>query len=757
VASRCGLSGSGVRSRIEAIGEGRCASPLRSESLGSLAMPRAPSLRRLPAVALLLAVAAPAPAQAPKPAHKETSARLIPKEVTFTTEVTPSTAKPGDAVTYKVTAKVAAPWHIYAYLKTPPKGGPAYTKFDLFDPAGLSPAGDWAAAPKPIRQPDNNFPGVPFLEFHEGVVTWSLPMQVPEGIEAGKKAVRSQISFMICNDKVCKPQVWHTLPDAAVTIRPGGAAGGAAAAAASWAALTVGATPGPPAATPGGVQETIDKGLLPFLAFSAVGGLLALLMPCVWPMVPVTVNFFVKQGQARQGTGTTGLAVTYCLAIIGIFTAVGLLFSAVLGASSLSRLANNPWLNLAVAGIFIAFGLSLLGLFEIGLPGFLLNASAKGEGRGGLVGVIFMALTLTITSFTCTFPVVGGLLVLAARGSYLYPTLGLATFATVLALPFFVLALAPGLLAKLPRSGDWMNAVKVVGGLVEIGAAFKFINTAEIGLGSTPDNAWFDSSVLLSIWVVLFLVCGLYLLGVFRTDHDQGQGGVGPGRVIFGTLFLSLALYLTPALFGVPPKSRVYERLVVGILPADSGKLDRMLATGPIPTSTGAPVPEADREAKATSKEPKVAAREERRVHGVAWGFSYDAALEEAKKSHRPILIDFTGVNCANCRLMERSVMPKSEVIAELRKFVPVQLYTDFVPIDSISQGQREELATANLEREVEMTDQQVSPLYVVVSPEGKVVATIGGYNEVPAFLKFLRDALGKQQAMAGTVAGVGG
>ena len=740
-------------------------------------MPRAPLLRRLPAVALLLAVAAPALADPAKPAHKETSAKLLPKEVTFTTEVTPAEAKPGDTVTYKVTAKIAAPWHVYAYLKTPPKGGPAYTKFDLFDPAGLTPAGDWVASRKPIRLADNNFPGIPFLEFYEDEVTWSLPLQVPEGIEPGKKAVRTQITFMICNDKVCKPQVWRTLPDATVTIRPSGTAGGAALL--PFATLTIAAAPGPPAATPGGVQETIDKGLLPFLAFSAVGGLLALLMPCVWPMVPVTVNFFVKQGQARKGAGTTGLAVTYCLAIIGIFTAVGLLFSAVLGASSLSRLANNPWLNLAVAGIFLAFGLSLLGLFEIGLPGFLLNASAKGEGRGGLIGVVFMALTLTITSFTCTFPVVGGLLVLASRGSYLYPILGLATFATVLAIPFFVLALAPGLLAKLPRSGDWMNAVKVVGGLVEIGAAFKFVNTAEIGLGSTPDNAWFDSAVLLSIWVVLFLVCGLYLLGVFKTDHDQGEGGVGPGRVIFGTLFLSFALYLTPALFGVPPRSRVYERLVVGILPADSGKLDsgqqiadaverrvsekleRLLAVGPRPTPTGetlrgAPMAD-DREVKATSKEPKVAAREERRVHGVSWGFSYDAALEEAKKTHRPVLIDFTGVNCPNCRLMERSVMPKPEVVAELRKFIPVQLYTDFVPIDSITQDQREDLATANIEREVEMTEQQVSPLYVVVSPEGKVVATIGGYNEVPTFLKFLRDALGKHQAMAGTVAGVGG
>ena len=207
------------------------------------------------------------------------------------------------------------------------------------------------------------------------------------------------------------------------------------------------------------------------------------MMPCVWPMIPITVNFFVKQGQDGKSKGkTTRLAVAYCLAIIGIFTAVGVLFSFFFSASFLQNLANNPWLNLVVAALFLAFGLSLLGLFEISLPSFLLNASSRGESRGGMIGVVFMALTLTITSFTCTFPVVGGLLVMAAGGKFLYPIIGLATFATVLAFPFFLLALSPGLIAKVPRSGDWTNAVKVVGGLVEIGAALKFLNAAELGL-----------------------------------------------------------------------------------------------------------------------------------------------------------------------------------------------------------------------------------------------------------------------------------
>ena len=198
---------------------------------------------------------------------------------------------------------------------------------------------------------------------------------------------------------------------------------------------------------------------------------------------------------------------------------------------------------------------------------------SRGESRGGLIGVIFMALTLTITSFTCTFPVVGGLLVMAAGGNFLYPIVGLATFASVLAFPFLLLALSPGLLARMPRSGDWMNSVKVVGGLVEIGAAFKFLNTAELGY-VTPENAWFDASVVLTCWIALSAVCGFYLLGFFRTDHDHDEVKVGPGRMVFGTLFLGMALYMAPALFGRPPQSLVWDRLIVGILPPDASEFN---------------------------------------------------------------------------------------------------------------------------------------------------------------------------------------
>ncbi len=690
-------------------------------------------------------------ADPPKPAKKDDRLAIQPKNAVLTTAVDPGKARPGETVTFKVTAKLDPGSHIYKYSRESGPG-PVSTSFDFFDPGGLKIEGDWTASKEPEREKDANFADLDFVEYYENEVTWSVKLKIPEGTPPGKVVLRCQARYMVCTAHNCSlPGRW-TLPAAELTIVEGKAAPPPSAAAAPAAPRNAPPTPepaaaaikpAPPASSPATtviqseIAKKAEQGLLPFLIASALGGLFALVMPCVWPMVPVTVNFFVKQGHGEHGRRRSiGLAIVYSLAIVGIFTAVGVLFSFFFSASALQKIANNPWLNFAVAGLFLAFGLSLLGLFEIGLPSFLLNASARGEGRGGLVGVFFMALTLTITSFTCTFPVVGGLLVMAAGGNFLYPILGLATFATVLALPFFLLALSPGLISTLPKSGDWMNAVKVVGGLVEIGAALKFINTAELAY-VTPENTWFDAQVVLTCWVALSAVSGLYLLGIFRTSHDYEEVQGGAGRMIFGTMFLALALYLAPALFGNPPRSLVWDRLVAGILPPDAAEL----SSGPrlAAAAAGEPGPAP---VKAVSNDPAQAEREEKTVHGVLWGMSYDQALERAKAEQKPILIDFTGVNCSNCRLMEGRVFPLPEVVGLLKKFVTVQLYTDFVPINSISADQREELASRNQEILLKLAQEATNPFYVVLSPQGEVLERIGGYNEPPVFLEFLTRSL---------------
>ncbi len=671
------------------------------------------------------------------PVEKDSSVRLKPKGVTLTPSVEPSEAKVGQTVTYKVTAKLIGKNHIYKYSKVEAQVGPKLTAFDFFDTAGLTPKGDWAASKDPIKKHEDAFKEIPFLEFYEDEVTWSQSLVVPPGTGLGKKTLRCQAGYMVCDDKNCSiPGQW-TLPDVELMIVPGVAAAvvetpkatepSATAVAPKIDAKSVDEAP------KSDVEKQAALGLLPFLLTCAGGGLVALVMPCVWPMIPITVNFFVKQGQ--KGKSTTGLAIVYCLSIIGVFTAIGILFSVFFGAASLSALANSPWVNFFVAGLFLVFGLSLLGLFEIRLPNFLANASAQGEGKGGLIGVMFMALTLTITSFTCTFPVVGGLLVMAAGGNYFYPVIGLATFASVIALPFFLLALSPGLLSKVPKSGDWMNTVKVVGGLIEIGAAFKFINTAECSF-VVASEAWFNAYAVLAIWVVLALVCGIYLLGLFRTDHDLDAVKVGPGRLILGSFFLFCSLFLTPALFGRPPQSKLWY-MVVGLLPADAGNLKAPNGGGS--TSGG-------EETHATSTDPNVAERQEKSFHGVSWGMSYEAAREESKATGKPILIDFTGVNCANCRLMEQEVLPRAEVIEALKGFIPVQLYTDFAQINSISPADRKRLGKKNLDLALKVASEVSNPLYVVLNADEVLLGAKGGKMSPEEFVQHLNNALAKHE-----------
>jgi thiol:disulfide interchange protein DsbD len=689
------------------------------------------------------------------PKSPNSNPRLVPKEARFTPSIEPAEAHPGETMMYRVTAKLEPGWHIYKYVKD--RASLRDTQFDFYDTAGLKIVGEWTASKPAIRRAEKVF-NDEVLEFYEDEVTWSIPLQIPPGTAPGKKTPHSQIGFQICNASSCKLPVRVSPGEVVLTVLPGTGKAVAPAPDASKPEAEAAVLPPTGAARPASTAEApapsgqisdvarqAQLGLVPFLLFSALGGLGALVMPCVWPMVPITVNFFVKQGQANKGRATS-LAITYCLAIIGIFTAFGVLCSFFFSAAALQNLATNAWLNAFVAVLFLAFGLSLLGVFEIRLPNFLLNASAQGESRGGLIGVVFMALTLVITSFTCTFPVVGGLIVMAAGGQFFYPIIGLATFSTVLALPFFLLALSPGLLAKMPRSGDWMNAVKVVGGLIEIGAAFKFINAAEIGFGTVPKDAWFDAPVVLTIWIVLAAVCGLYLLGLFRTDHDHDEVKVGPGRLLTGSLMLGLALYLAPALFGNPPKSKVWYT-VVGLLPLDVDKLTTPVAARGLAS-------EASGATEAVSKDPELAQKEQKSFHGVLWGMSYKAALEQARAENKPVLIDFTGVYCANCRTMEQGVFPLPEVVSLLKKFVTVQLYTDTVPIATLSNEQRLELAAKNQVLLLDLAQEATNPFYVVVSPDGHVINRIG-YSPAPVFADFLKRALEEHQSKSRDVARV--
>ncbi len=723
----------------------------------------------------------------PEPAKPNTNPRFKPRQVRWFTAITPSQAKPGDLVRFDVRAEIDPGYHLYAYVEEQPQTeGPKYTEFDLYNNGGLDVVRNWTPDAPPISQKEPVFPSLDSVSFHEDQVTWSVYLQVPEGADAGDRTIQVQAGYMVCDDQTCsRPGQWALDPvqlavlsdDANVVTQ----------------SVSLPADPlGNPIPAEGGgdetiaiadssasrastgvrnqAQEAIDAGFLPFLFTCALGGLATLLMPCVWPMIPITINFFVKQQQKAEeqrkafeeaqkqknvgqdeldayanaaekpktGYSPLLLASIYSLSIMAIFTTFGLIAAAVFGERTAQLVANNPYVNIFIAVIFVLFGLSLLGVFEFRLPSFLLNASAKGEQAGGLISIIFMALTLTITSFTCTFPIVGGLLVIAAKGSFLYPIVGMLVFSGVLALPFFAFAMAPNMVKALPKGGDWMNTVKVVGGLIEIGAALKFINVAETAYVD-PSEAITDAQFTLSAWVMLTVVCGLYVLGMFRYKGDSDSVHIGPGRLLVGSFLMVLALYVSPALFGNPPESYLYKRLVVGLLPADAGELEHSSFAG---GGAGLLERPEGRSTEATSSDPAIATRQQDLFHGVLWDMSYEEGQEKAKAQSKPILLDFTGVNCANCRQMEQEVFSKAEVIDRFEQFVTVSLYTDRVPIASITQAEREALAEANFELELELTNDTTQPLYVAVTPDGEFLNARGGYMPTDDFLEFLDESL---------------
>jgi len=691
-----------------------------------------------------------------KPFFKPSQARL-------STNVTPAQATPGSTVNFEITMELDEGWHAYGLNNSDEADGP-FTALDLFDTGGLTVVGNWTADPQPETKPDPQFPDLPFVATHEGRVTWRIPLTIPADAPPGKRTLKVQAYYQLCDANQCtRPGRW-TAPEAVLTVLPAGTAAPVTATANAAAAtqtttnvaaagvdtsLSAGSQSNAADAKPvtgrNEVTEAIERGIVPFVLLAIFGGLITLAMPCVWPMIPITVNFFVKQGEANRGRAI-GLALTYSLSIIGMFTILGVMVAVLFGAKALQDIAINPWINGFIAVMFIAFGLSLLGLFELRLPSSLLNLSSRGEQVGGVVGVMFMALTLVITSFTCTAPVVGALLVAAAVGeSYLYPILGMLIFSTVVALPFFALSIAPGLLKSLPKSGDWMNSVKVVGGLLELGAAFKFINNVELAFVPDPSDAWFNAHALIAIWSVTAAVCGLYLLGMFRTKYDYEQPMIGPGRLVFGTAFLAIALYLAPALFGAPPRSRAYEFFALGLLPPDYINLERGGGFGGVGASAGNGEALAK---KATSTDPDQAEREETKFHGVEWGMSYQAALERARKESKLVLIDFTGVWCANCRAMEGEVFPKPAVVEEMKKFVTVALYNDKVPIGSLTVQQQQALAERNFELMVNLIGSTTNPTYVVLDPVTEtVIDSIGGKRSVEVFVDFLKNARAKAQA----------
>lgn len=423
------------------------------------------------------------------------------------------------------------------------------------------------------------------------------------------------------------------------------------------------AAPPPPA--------SVRKTLLGMILLSMGAALAMLCTPCVFPMIPITVSICLNKSQKEHHNALLTAGV-YSLTIIVMLTASVLL----LGGLVVS-LANNVWLNLVLGFVMIYFALSLFGMYEIELPRGLARFTNAHEDQGGLAGVMFMALTFTITSFTCTGPFLGPLLAAAKETEMTFKEqlITAFTYSATFAAPFFVLALFPGLTRKLPKSGGWLNAVKVVMGFIEVGLAFKFLSNSDLAF-NPGRPVLFNYDTVLCGWIGLSIACGLYLLGLFRLPHDSPVEHLSVPRMLLAGMFLSFAIYLTPALWRITPQG-VIGSGVVAFLPLD------------------------------TRVQPGES----------EWTRDYDAAYKEALASGKLIFIDFTGQNCSNCRYNEKNVFPLPEIQKELKKYVRVQLYTDSVPDPSLSAREAANLGERNSELRANTFNDSSNPLYAIIQP----------------------------------------
>ena len=610
------------------------------------------------------------------------------EHVTWTAAAAPRAVAPGGAVRLTLRAEIADGWKMYALDSPPPSRG---VRPQLDSLAGLAPRGAWTQA-EPKAGYDPNFDKE--VRYFEGAAALRRVVGVGDDVAAGARAITGRVEFMICNDRLCLPPTRAPF-EATVAVDPGAGAGVTPAPA--------GEREGGAAAAGGDASGGSDyaaargEGLWGFLLLAIGAGAAALLTPCVFPMIPLTVSYFTKHAGSRAAA--TRMALAYGLTIVLTFTGLGVLMAVLVGAAGAQTVAANPWVNLFIGVVFVAFALSLLGLFDLSLPSGVVNyVHRRGTGEAGYLGVFFMGLTLTLVSFSCTAPFVGGLLAATAGGTWLFPVVGMLAFSATFALPFVGFALFPKGLSALPKSGSWMRAVKVTLGFVELAAALKFLSNADLiwgwGLLSRP--------LAIALTVVIFALAGFYLLGTVRLKDEPPVQTVGSLRLLAAMGFLGLALYLVPGLLGAP-----LGTLDAYLPPRQAGDMRLAAAAGGGAEGAG------ESAFDWVTDDP-------------------EAALERARAAGQPLFIDFTGYTCTNCRAMEANVFPVPAVAERLRgDFVLLRLYTDDRP-----DGPRFQ------RYQLRLTGTTALPTYAVVDPVSeKLLARHSGTASPARFAAFLTRA----------------
>ena len=570
-------------------------------------------------------------------------------------------APPGTTVPLRFTATIQPGWHIYSL--TIPGPSPIPTTVKLTSNAVESHA---IYQPKPERKVDKTI-DLDTEMFENKVDLW-IPAKLTAGA-AGEAEITADARYQVCDDHEC---LRPTTKSSTVKVRVDPAA------------------PVPAAfVIPPGYMDVNDKtavaalskssgtdtGLFAF-ALTAFGfGLASIFTPCVFPMIPITVSFFLGQ------RGGILQAVVFALGIVGLFCTLALALTAALGPFGVVQMSANPYVNGFIAIVFAMFAMSLLGAFEISLPSSLLTKMDHASRRGGYFGTLLMGLTFSLTSFACVGPFVGPLLVSSAQSaSMMQPIVGMASFATGLASPFFFLAAFPSYLKKLPRSGGWLARVKVVMGFVLLAVMFKYLSNIDLVL----QTEFLTRERYLAAWFVLFTMPGLYLLGLLRLEGVERDEPLGIGRLLTASAFLIFACSLLPGMFG-----------------ASLGEIDAY-----VPVSKSA-----------------------LQSNGPTWmKDQYQEALDIGRKENKLVLVTFTGYTCTNCHWMKANIFTKPEIAAAVDGFVRVELYTD--GLDSTS------AANQKLQDRYDTVSQ---PLYILMKPDETVVSKfLGSTRDAQEFLAFL-------------------
>ncbi len=608
--------------------------------------------------------------------------------VQWTLQFDGKSAAPASHALARLTANMEPGWHLYS--PTTPQGGPIPTTIGLAENPAIDSYKIYE--PKPETKFDPNFQLN--TETFAGQQVFLLDVYFKKDVPAGSADVVAQVRYQCCNDRLCLPPKRKTAA-AAIALDP--------AAKLETISIPAGYTevnaPAATAATPAPVTAPApeSQGFSLFLLTAFVGGLATIFTPCVFPMIPFTVSYFINRQSGKRRDGVIH-ALLFCLGIVVLFTGLGVLVKSIAGPFGVVQLGNSPWVNGFIALVFVVFGLSLLGAFELTLPSGLLTRLNQASEGGGYLGTLLMGLTFTLTSFACIGPIVGPLLVASVQTSGLQPVLGMASFATGLAAPFFLLALFPAYLNKLPKSGGWLMRVKVVLGFVVLAIALKYLSSADQVLQTNL----ISRELYLACWIVLFALPGLYLLGFLRLEGIKPDDHLGVGRMLIGALFLIFSISLLPGLFGSPLGN------IEAFIPVQ-GKPAASVATA----EGGAPV----------------------------WMKNqYKEALAKARAENKLVFINFTGYACTNCHWMKANMFPRPEISSLLKDFVLVDLYTDGT--DSASE--------ANQSLEEKRFGTVAIPFYAILDPDEHSLATFPGLTRnAQEFETFLKSRAGAKIAQA--------